>query len=464
MPIRLRLALVVTAASAILLGLGGMIFLKALHHSLRASLDANLTRRSAFVGRVVTADTLPDGSAAPGRPPLSRRLANRDALGPIEVVEPSGKVFALAGSPIQIPRPMLLAGEHRPTFMTLETPGASAPLRILASGIRGRPGWITVVGSTLGPTTEALARVRQGLLEAGGPIVALATLGAWWLAGAALAPVERMRVAAAEISEYDTSARLDIPATRDELAALGHTMDDLISRLQQALRRQAAFISDAGHELRTPLAMLRAELELATNANRTKEELAEAVARAGEDAARLSFLAEDLLTLATADEGHLALHLEPVGLDELVMALAASFAASAARHEVAIQIDVPPGETIATLDHLRIRQALGNLVDNALRLSPPHSTISLAVSQRPGEVVIEVRDQGPGFPPDFLPHAFDRFRRPDGSRSRSGGGSGLGLSIVRTIAQAHGGHASAQNLPEGGAAVRITLPLALPGR
>jgi signal transduction histidine kinase len=289
--------------------------------------------------------------------------------------------------------------------------------------------------------------------------VLLAGAGAWLLAGAVLRPVERMRRQTAQISDQDLGRRLAVPSTRDEIAALGTTMNALLTRLQEALERERGFVADAGHELRTPLAILRTELELAARPGRSRDDLVEAVTVAGEETDRLIRLAEDLLLLARADNRQLSLRAEPVALPDLLATAARGAATRAASRGVAVVVH-GPSELPVPADPDRLRQAVDNLLDNATRHAPAGSTVDVTLSTPwPGVVAVEVADRGPGFPPEFLPRAFERFQRAEAARGRDSGGTGLGLSIVRAILAAHGGAATAGNRPGGGASVCIELPV-----
>jgi signal transduction histidine kinase len=238
-------------------------------------------------------------------------------------------------------------------------------------------------------------------------------------------------------------------------------MNGLLGRLQAALGRERRLVADAAHELRTPLAILRTELELAGRPERTREELVQAVANAAQETDRLARLAEDLLFLARTDEGVPVLRLEPVPLREVLHEAVAAHAAQAAAASVTVGVAVP--DDMVVLDEARIRQAVENLVDNAVRAAPAGSAIDVGVQVEDGVAVISVSDSGPGFHPDFIAHAFERFRRDDAARARDGGGSGLGLAIVDAIARAHRGRAEARNRPGGGATVDLAIPLAGPG-
>jgi hypothetical protein len=267
-----------------------------------------------------------------------------------------------------------------------------------------------------------------------------------------------MRREAAEISDRDLDRRLGVPATRDEIAALGTTINALLARLQGALHRERGFVADAGHELRTPLAILRAELELAARPGRSREALVDAINEAGAETDRLIRLAEDLLLLARADNHQPFLRPRRLSVPTCCAPRRAAQRPGRPSAEVTSHRHVPEILDVPA-DPDRLRQAVDNLLDNATRHSPRGGVVELSAGiARRGVLAIEVEDRGLGFPVDFLPHAFDRFHRAGDARSRDDGGSGLGLSIVRAIVRAHGGAVVATNRAGGGAAVRIELP------
>jgi signal transduction histidine kinase len=274
--------------------------------------------------------------------------------------------------------------------------------------------------------------------------------------------VERLRrqvaaLAARPLKAGPGESGIEVPATRDEIAALAATMNDLLGRLQRALSRQRAFVADASHELRTPLAVLRGELELADRPGRSREELAAAVRSAAAEADRLARITTDLLLLARSDDDRLSLQLTWTELRPLLARSAELAGPRLAEAGLTCRVDAP-ADLRARVDPDRIREAVDNLLDNALRFAPRGSVIVLAARPSGAGLGLEVRDEGPGFPADFLPHAFERFRRPDSGRSRDHGGAGLGLAIVQAIARAHGGAATARNQPGGGAVVALRLP------
>jgi signal transduction histidine kinase len=263
-----------------------------------------------------------------------------------------------------------------------------------------------------------------------------------------------MRRVAADISAASQGRRLPLSRPDDEIRRLGETLNKMLARLESALAREREFVADASHELRTPLALLKTELELAVRQPRSPEELQSALRSAVEEVDRLAQLAEDLLAIARSDRGTLPIRPAPLKVAELFADVVHRFEARAAAAGRRIEVD-DPGDLALVADGLRLEQALGNLVDNALRHGS--GTIRLAAIEREGQVETHVTDEGKGFPAEFLGHAFERFSQAD--KSRRSGGAGLGLAISEVIARAHGGWAQAQNHAAGGADTWLSLPV-----
>jgi two-component system, OmpR family, sensor kinase len=412
LPIRVRLSLAFAGAMAIVLAaLGGFLHFR-LEHSLDEQIDASLHAQADAAARgavVVEEETI------------------------TQILAPSGEVVRGFRTPLAKPA-------TRRHYTERDVRGLDdGPFRLLV--VPAADGRTIVAGASLEERNEAL----NGLLAAfviGGPIaLALSTLLGYLLAGALLRPVESMRRRAADISADTAGERLPLPHARDEIFRLGRTLNEMLGRLEEGLARERRFVADASHELRTPLAVLRAELELARRRPRSTEELRAALDSAAEEIERLARLAEDLLVLARADEHGLPLQPEPIEVRELLETVAGRFGDG-------VEVSAVDGETIVG-DRLRLEQALGNLVDNARRHGA--GTVRLDAEPREDRIALRVSDEGPGFPPGFLPHAFERFTRGDEARER--GGAGLGLAIVDAIARAHGGRAHAAN-----ASVTIELP------
>jgi len=447
MSIRLRLAVVFALAAAVLYVLGSLLFVAELSSSLLSSIDAQLAAQLSAASRYLA--TAPaGGSPVPGEYV-------------VQVIDRSGRVRGASADAGLTP--MLTAAQlarARGHSIVLTTTDEGEQERLMAGPLAGtpaRPGWVAVAGVSLEAYNGTLSDVTRSLIIAGIVLVAAAGLGAYGLARAALSPVERLRREVAALSERDPAPGVRVPHTRDEIAALATTMNDLLGRLRSALERQRALVADASHELRTPFAVLRGELELAGRPGRSREELAEAVAHAADEAGRLARITDQLLFLARSDEDRTGPQRERTKVRPLLARSADQAAVRATAAGVSCDVDAP-AELTATMDPDRIREAVDNLVDNALRFAPRGTAIHICARAADRDLVIEVRDSGPGFPPDFLPHAFERFRRPDSGRARSDGGAGLGLAIVSAIAQAHGGRAVARNQPGHGAAVALELP------
>lgn len=373
----------------------------------------------------------------------------------VQVVLRDGTI--LVSSPGTIDRPFVdpaaALGLRSPTTVRETVPTREGEIEADLYLLPTEAGTI-VVGSNVAETRESLSRLAL-LLGFGGAGLLLVTTGlAWMLAGAALRPIERMRSEAASIPAGERGRRLPVPDTRDEVERLGSTLNELLGRLEDAFERERRFVDDASHELRTPLASLRTELELALRRSRTPVELEAALRSAAEESERLGRLAEDLLVLARLDR--LPMRPEPLDLDGLVSEAVAAFAARAESAGVRVVREVPDGCTIEA-DGDRLRQALGNLLDNALRYGAGGGEVRISASVGERDVELTVEDRGEGFPEGFLAHAFEPFARPDTGRGRPGGGAGLGLAIVRAVAEAHGGSAVAESSPDG-AVVRLVLP------
>jgi len=252
-----------------------------------------------------------------------------------------------------------------------------------------------------------------------------------------------------------------VPRANDEVARLGRTFNSLLDRLQAVIEHERRMLDDASHELRTPLSILKAELDLALARPRTPAELEAALLSASEEADRLAALAEDLLVLSKAQGGELRIHRVRTPLRDLLDRACAGHQARAGDHGVQIDCHAPAADVM--VDPMRMRQALDNVLDNAIRHSGAanHAGTGRAIRVRAevagSQLRITVANDGPGFAPDILPQAFEPFVRAErgGSAPR---GAGLGLTIVRAIAAAHGGTAIAANVPGG---ARLTMVLAL---
>ncbi len=436
---------------ALVLGATGVFIYLRFSSELDATINSGLHSRAGDVAALVREA---DSGVREGR---SNLVGRGESFA--QVLDSSGRV---ADSSAAIGAHVLLTPEelHRAlrgpiTLNRGSLPGLEEGSRLLAVPISEQGGkQVVVVGTSTEARDEALKDLAQ-LLFLGGPVaLLLASFAAYWVAAAALRPVDAMRSQAAEISAARPDKRLPVPASGDEIARLGTTLNEMLERLGEALEHERSFVADASHELRTPLAILRTELELALVEGRSPQELHAALASAAEETDRLTQLSEDLLTIAQTERGDLPLRLRRVRLAEVYEGVARRFARRAGEEGRSIEVDAAHTPMLDA-DSLRLDQAIGSMVDNALRYGA--GTIELRTRFDDQAVEVHVLDGGSGFPSEFLDQAFERFSR--ASSSRRAGGSGLGLSIVRTVARAHGGEARAANREGGGADVWLTLPL-----
>jgi signal transduction histidine kinase len=416
LPVRLKLTLAFTIAIAAVLTATALF----LYLRLRTELDNRIDQSLASRLEVVS-NRLQNGSGGPRA--LARAVARgEEGSGFVQIVLPGSRTVVgaregLGDEPVLDRADLARLAEDGGTYDLQSGQPELGPVRIVAAPVAvGAHHYLVAVGATLEERNEALSNVRT-LLLIGGPIaLILAALTGWVVVGAALRPVDRMLV-----------------------------------RLEDGLRRERTFVADASHELRTPLTQLKMELELMRQERPAGDEFDTAIAAAIGDTDRLSMLSEDLLVLARSDRDRLPVNREEVDVGEL-------FAAVAARYPTdQIEVEgVGEGDSArATIraDRSRLEQALGNLVDNGLAHGAP--PVRLSAVRRPGTVELHVTDTGGGFPPDFIPQAFDRFSQ--ASPGDGGSGTGLGLAIVRAIAEAHGGTAGAGNRG-GGADVWLAVP------
>jgi signal transduction histidine kinase len=439
-PLRVRITLAFAAATGVVL-LALAVFLHGrLARELDASLRAGLRSRAGDLAAAVMRGGTPAVSG-------NSLLEPGDDLA--QVIGADGRV--VSGAKGYTYRPLIgtgtLARARRAavTLPRVQTPGDDGPVALVAAPA-GRD--VVVVGTSLEDRDGALSNL-DGLLLGGVPVaLLLASLAGYLVARGGLRPIERMRARADAIGTGDLSQRLPAPATDDEVGRLADTLNRMLGRLETGFARERSFVADASHELRTPLARLKAELELASAANRTAPELRAAVSASATEVDVLARLADDLLVLARADSDGL-----PVRPETLTLADALNDLVLRAPPTARIAVDCPPDLTVEA-DPLRLRQALDNLLDNALRHGS--EDIDLVAHLHEGTVCLHVIDGGPGIPLAMHAKIFDRFTRADAARE--GAGAGLGLAIVAAIAAAHGGAAGVANAPEGGADVWISLP------
>jgi signal transduction histidine kinase len=340
-------------------------------------------------------------------------------------------------------------GEER----TIESvPFEDSAFLAVARSARGPQGEVTVIaGQSLEPVTES-ARAVTTILGVTMPVLLLIVGGVTWLVvGRALAPVEAIRKEVEAISSAELHRRVPQPSGRDEIARLASTMNQMLGRLEEGQLRERRFISDASHELRSPVASIRQHAEVAISHPDTSNatELAEVVL---EEDLRLQRIVEDLLLLTRVDEGTFQIHKSKVDIDDLMFEEAERIGSSTT---LSVDVsDVSDGTVVG--DKGQLERLVRNLMDNAARHAS--SAIRVSVAKMDGHVVLNVDDDGPGIPSGMRSRVFERFTRLDEARDRPQGGAGLGLAIVSEIVGAHGGSVSAGEAPRGGARFEVVLP------
>jgi heavy metal sensor kinase len=314
------------------------------------------------------------------------------------------------------------------------------------------------VGLSTGDVEETLWTLLKVLLALAPALLVLASGGGLFLANRALAPIDRITRTAQRISAENLSGRIGLHGPDDEVGRLAWTFDAMLARLQEAFERQRRFTADASHELRTPLTAILGQIDVALDRPREAATYRATLTTMREQAQRLARLVGDLLFLARADAQSAPLVVEAIDMDALLQAVVAQLEPLAAARDQRLELTSVPLKVNGNEDDL-IRLFL-NLLDNAIRYTPPGGRIALSCGCDRGEVVIRLRDSGPGIAPEHLPRLFDRFYRADRGRSRTHGGSGLGLAIAQSIAHTHGGRIAVESNVGQGSTFIVTLPAA----
>jgi heavy metal sensor kinase len=363
----------------------------------------------------------------------------------------------LAGTSLRPPDARRLDDAEVGVFQTgrVERLGVSRVASRIAQGQRGA--LIVQASMPLAENRQELHALLVTFLAVGPVAIAASLAGGYFLARRALAPVDRMATTAALITASRLSDRIEITNADDELGHLGQTLNAMMDRLQRAVEELQRFTADAAHELRTPLAVLQTEAEVALRMPRTADEYRHVVEVALDESRRLTRLADRLLQLSRHDSGLHPFRREEVPLDALLKDVTDQIRTSAAEKGVALEVG-PLGEWIVVGDDIQLSQLLFNLLDNAIKFTPPGGRVSIGGEQRDGGIFLQVSDTGTGIPTADLPHVFDRFYRADKSRNGNTGGTGLGLAICQAIVIAHGGRIGLESRSGAGTTVHVSLP------
>lgn len=351
-------------------------------------------------------------------------------------------------------------GDKEARFHSERQPG-SHDLLLYTLPFRSSSGtsYLVETGSSVAPIERVLSSLGRILLLITPLILIAAAIGGRVLMRLPLQPLVALSERAEHIGISKLGERLPVPSTRDEMERLALSLNRMIERLEDALSHNRRFSGDVSHELRTPLAVLRGELEQVLQEPQLQRSVRNSVACALEEIDRMAKIVESLLAIARLDAGVDSIDPQPVDVSKLCRWVLDELQVLAEEKEIAMSARTTPMTVL--IDTARMKQVLVNVIDNAIKYTPPGGSIELAAFVSGGLAVIEVSDTGIGIASADLPHVFDRFFRADKARSRMSGGAGLGLSIVKAICHAHGGSITLQSTEGVGTVVHIELPLAV---
>jgi heavy metal sensor kinase len=322
----------------------------------------------------------------------------------------------------------------------------------------GNPAYLVEFGELLDPVEMMLNRLFLQLALGLPLAIIIIAGGGYLLVRRALTPVEQITRAAERITQHNLSERLPVAHTGDELERLSVSLNRMITRLDDGFQNSKRFVADASHDLRTPLTILRGELENFAGDTRLDSELRERAASLLEEVAHLGKIVEQLFTLSRLDDGEAQTEWTRFDLTELAQTTVGQMNLLAEDKGISISCDASQPLPVKG-NQVRLKQVVVNLLDNAIKYTPPKGAIQLRVHGVNGHAVLEVKDNGIGIPSDALPHIFERFYRVDKARSADSESAGLGLSIVKSICIAHGAEVEAQSTVGNGSCFRIKLPL-----
>lgn len=475
--VRTQLTLWYTAIFACLLLIAGSLLYLHLHDSLAASLDSALQLRSqqiaGYIGvqrnQIVLDDVIADlpgfgpgddGPVRSGSENGTQADVNFATL--VRLLDSQGRVLYATPAFARLPVPQ--ASITQPLLGTpwqgTVTSGSGQPVRLYSRTLSddGRVFALLQVGESLDLVQHALEQVTTELAIAAMGVLLLGALGSYWLVGRAFAPIRRLIDVARTIKEGDLHQRVPVPQTADEVQALALTFNEMLTSLEATLNRQRRFVSDASHELRTPVAVIRSKTDLALQQPGDERDYLTVLREINSESERLGRLIGDLLVLARGDEGKTRFESEPVALHQVAEAVAANAEPLALERGVRLQVEIEQPVTVLG-DEARLIQVIMNLLDNAIRYTNAGGCVSVHITCSRHQACLTVHDTGVGIASEHLPHIFERFYRVDSARTFSSGNNGLGLAIASWIVRAHHGTLTACSQPDQGSTFSVTLPL-----
>jgi two-component system OmpR family sensor kinase len=440
--------------SALIFGSGALLFIAEFRTSVRSTTETLLRSDSQTYRTAIAARTADENGNGTGDGNNVGNTLDSPVQGQlIALISPTNKVVLSTLPRIFLGQLTQFTNSNSTTFKNYS--GAGQRYRVMRSIVRSWDGTWFVIAARNDATADLITnKVATSLMIGLIILIVLSGVAAWILASTVLRPIRRMHRRALQLIDDPTSGLLPTGKQSDELSELALTLNRLIIEFRSALEREQRMVSDASHELRTPMAQLLAQLELSKLSAGNPEELLRDIQAAAKSAGRVSSLASDLLFLShkQADPKPGVISARAI-LDEVSQAIDhARILAPAKELEIDFEVSSATGARVSAQD---FRRVLDNLLGNAVANCPPSAKISVQVDEEEGFVALHVKDTGSGFPSEFIPIAFDRFSRPDPSRHLSTGGSGLGLSIVKAIAESGEGRVQIENLQPHGAHIAV---------
>lgn len=461
MSIRTRLTLWYTGLLALILLFLAFLIYSVVARTLIANLQERLLGQARSVITVIQQENDPLAVMLSGR----ARLPSIDAFGSpyyVQIVQLDGRAVQLSenllGRRLPVPAQFLQDLEaDRARFVTLQASGVRLHVASVPIPIGNQFVGVVEVAGLMASIDDALAVIRRALLIGSVLALVLAGVGGSILARAALHPIKDITETTRQISATrDLSRRIPSGVPGDEVGRLTATINDMLGRLEASFDAQQRLVADVSHELRTPLTTIQGNVDLLRRGAADDPTMrSEALVAIGNETARMRRLVSDLLLLAQADAG-LQLHLQPVELDTLILDVYRQGQLLSQGTGVRVRLGAED-QAVVLGDADRLRQLLLNLVDNAIKYTPSGGDVTITLRRQAGWVQVSVEDTGAGIPSDDLPHVFDRFFRSDRSRARPGG-AGLGLSIARWVAEAHGGQLEVESQVGVGSVFTLYLP------
>jgi two-component system, OmpR family, sensor kinase len=456
---RLQLTIWYLALFSLLFVLFSLFLYNVLGRAIEGRLDEQLSSQAHTATGLFLAELEElNGDARQAAAETLEEMRPRDVL--LAVFKERDLLAASASTPpgeLQAVAVQAYAGQAADLLVAMPLVGVNGSRGVAHRFVAGKQTFLAVAVGSMDSIVADLQRLRRVLYISLPLLLAIAGLGGFALATRSLAPLGWMAAQARKITGSNLDSRLDVGRAAAELKALAASFNELLSRLDQSFETMRRFVADASHELRTPLSIIQGEADVVLAKDRSPAEYKESLAIIQDESRRLCRLVDDLLKLARADAGHLRLQVQELYLNDLIAECCRSIQPQAIAHGLELNWSCP-GDVPFQGDEELLRRMVLNLLDNAIRYTPAGGTVSVALESRGEGTCIRVSDTGIGIAAEASPHVFERFFRADKARSRHQGGFGLGLSIVKWIAEMHHGVVELASQPGAGSTFVVLLP------